>query len=286
MARRQPRGPNDPDDTDEEQTDHRIDINNAPDPATATPEQAKKYLNRSVERVVSMLNELQEATAPMSLVEIHRAIDMPKATAFRYLWTLQKHRYVERNADGHFVLGLGFVGMQSRDLDVLQERARPWLERLRDDVGETANLGVLDGNAVRYVEVAESPRPVRMVSAPGSRDPIYCTALGKAIAAQLPEDRVRELLEQVEMTSRTAKTITTVDQFLDELASVRERGYAVDDGENEVDGRCVSVAVLGTRLPAALSVSAPASRFTLKDVPKVAKALTRVAERLQPSGRG
>ncbi|TDE13597.1 IclR family transcriptional regulator [Jiangella asiatica] len=287
MPRKRSPDRNDHDDTvDDERADSKIDINNAPDPATATPAQAKKYLNRSVERVVSMLNELQETAVPMSLVEIHRAIDMPKATAFRYLWTLQKHRYVERDADGLYVLGLGFVGMQSRDLDVLKERARPWLERLRDEVGETANLGVLDGDAVRYVEVAESQRPVRMVSAPGSRDPIYCTALGKAIAAQLPESRVRELLEHVELKPRTAKTITTVDQFLADLASVRKRGYAVDDGENEDDGRCVAVAILGTRLPAALSVSAPASRLTLRDVSKVAKSLSAMAERLQPSGRG
>ncbi|SDU63532.1 IclR family transcriptional regulator [Jiangella alkaliphila] len=271
------------DDIDDEHAVAKIDINNAPDPATATPAQAKKYLNRSVERVVSMLNELQEATVPMSLVDIHRAIDMPKATAFRYLWTLQKHRYVERNADGLYVLGLGFVGMQSRDLDVLKERARPWLERLRDDTGETTNLGVLDGNSVRYVEVSESIRTVRMSSPPGSRDPLYCTALGKAIAAQLPESQVRELLAQVEMTPRTARTVTTVDGYLAQLATVRARGFAIDDGENEEDGRCVAVALLGTRLPAALSVSGPASRFSTREAAAVAKSLIDVAERLQPA---
>ncbi len=96
--------------------------------------------------------------SPSSLVEIHRSIRMAKATAFRYLWTLEKHRYVERDAGGRYRLGLGFVGMQSRDLDVLQDRARPWLERLRDETSETTNLGVLDGTDIRYVEVAESPR--------------------------------------------------------------------------------------------------------------------------------
>lgn len=274
------------DDTEDEQPTSAIDINNAPDPATATPAQAKKYLNRSVERVVSMLNELQEATVPMSLVDIHRAIDMPKATAFRYLWTLQKHRYVERDSDGLYVLGLGFVGMQSRDLDVLKERARPWLERLRDETGETTNLGVLDGNSIRYVEVAESVRTVRMSSPPGSRDPLYCTALGKAIAAQLPEGQVRELLAQTEMTPRTHKTITNIDDYLSQLETVRKDGYAIDDGENEVDGRCVAVAILGTRLPAALSASGPSSRFSLQDAAGVAKSMMDVAERLQPSGRG
>lgn len=276
-------------DRDRDELDHDdepVDIGDAPDPATATPEQARRYNNRSVERVVSMLNVLQESSTPMSLVEIHRSIRMAKATAFRYLWTLEKHRYVERDPQGRYRLGLGFVGMQSRDLDVLKERARPWLERLRDETDETANLGVLDGNAVRYVEVAESHRTVRMSSPAGSRDPLYCTALGKAIAALLPEDQVRELLQQVEMTPRTANTITSVDDYLKELTMVQEQGFAMDDGENELDGRCVAVAVPGIRLPAALSVSGPASRFTLKDVERVAKSLAEVAHRLQPTAHG
>ncbi len=146
------------DDIEGDRADDALDITGAPDPATTTPEQIRKYNNCSVERVVSMLNVLQESPEPMSLVEVHRAIDMAEATAFRYLWTLERHRYVERDASGRYRLGLGFVGMQSRDLDVLMERARPWLEKLRDETGETVNLGVLDGDTVRYVEVAESPR--------------------------------------------------------------------------------------------------------------------------------
>ncbi|TDD70747.1 IclR family transcriptional regulator [Jiangella aurantiaca] len=285
MPRRRPAGRN-PDELDHESADEQIDIHDAPDPATATPEQARKYNNRSVERVVSMLNVLQESPEPMSLVEIHRSIRMAKATAFRYLWTLEKHRYVERDGDGRYRLGLGFVGMQSRDLEVLQDRARPWLERVRDETGETTNLGVLDGTAVRYVEVAESPRTVRMVSVRGSRDPLYCTALGKAIAAQLPAGQVAELLEQVDLKPRTGNTITSTDRFLAELDAVRRQGYAVDDGENEEDGRCVAVAILGTRLPAALSVSAPSSRFTMDDIPAVAARLGEIAGHLagEPSG--
>lgn len=279
MPRSRPAGRNS-DDLDHESADEHIDIHDAPDPASATPEQARKYNNRSVERVVSMLNVLQESPEPMSLVEIHRSIRMAKATAFRYLWTLEKHRYVERDGEGRYRLGLGFVGMQSRDLEVLQDRARPWLERLRDETGETTNLGVLDGTDVRYVEVAESSRTVRMVSVSGSRDPLYCTALGKAIAAQLPETQVTELLEQVDLKPRTGRTITSSDQFLTELDGIRRQGYAIDDGENEEDGRCVAVAILGTRLPAALSVSAPASRFAMDDIPAVAARLTEVAVHL------
>ncbi len=118
-----------------------------------------------------------------------------------------------------------------------------------------------------------------MVSARGSRDPLYCTALGKATAAQLPEARVRKLLRGVEMPQRTPAIITSLDRFLAELDLVRRQGRAVDDRENEDDGRCVAVGIPDSRIPAALSLSVPASRFPLKDIPRVARTLTCAAER-------
>lgn len=261
--------------------DEQIDIAEAPDPINATPEQVRKYNNRSVERVVSMLNVLQESSDAMSLVEISRSIDMAKATAFRYLWTLERNRYVERDPkSGHYRLGLGFVGMQSRPLEVLQERARPWLEKLRDDTQETSNLGILEGDTIVYLDGAESPRGVRMARPRGSRDQLYCTALGKAIAAHLPEQQVREILSRVDMSPMTPNTITSVDEYMAQLVTVRQRGYAIDDAENDADGRCVAAPILGTRLPAALSISGPASRFPIEELERVAKLLIEVADRL------
>lgn len=261
--------------------DEKLDIAGAPDPAKATPAQVRKYNQRSVERVISILNVLQESPETMSLVEISRAVDLAKASTFRYLWTLEKNRYVERDQNsGQYRLGVGFVGMQSRNVEVLRSRAKPWLEKLRDEIEETANLGVLEGYTVIYLDAAESRRGVRMARSRGSRDALHCTALGKAIAARLPEGQVREILDHVEMTANTAKTITKVDDYLAELAKVRERGYAIDDGENEVDGRCVAVAIPDENLHAALSISGPASRFSLDDAKKVAKRLTEVANRL------
>ncbi len=287
MARKRPQTRNDHDHDDDTTTTGPIDIRDAPDPATATPEQARRYNNRSVERVVSMLNALQESSAPMSLVEIHRSIR--HGESHRVPLPLDPREAPvrrTRRTRARYRLGLGFVGMQSRDLDVLKERARPWLERLRDDTGETANLGVLDGNAVRYVDVAESHRTVRMSSPSGSRDPLYCTALGKAIAALLPEEQVRELLEQVELTPRTASTITSVDDYLHQLTLVQQQGFAVDDGENEADGRCVAVAIPGIRLPAALERERTVQPLHRQGCRKGRQVAVDVAHRLQPTGHG
>ncbi|MPY98477.1 MAG: helix-turn-helix domain-containing protein [Actinophytocola sp.] len=235
-----------------------------------------------MQRVCAILNLLQEGVdggVPLPAVAV--ATGLPKSSAFRYLWTLENHRYVERNPEtGLFQLGLGFVGMQSQHVEVLRERARPVLERLRDDHDESANLGILDGDTVIYLDIVESRRTVRLAASRGDRDPLHSTALGKAIAGQLTDDRVRELLDQTGLVARTPNTITTVGGYLDELAKVRRVGYAVDNGENELDGRCVAVPILGTRLPAAISLSAPAARFPIQAVEPAAKALRKAAAQL------
>ncbi|WP_425440494.1 IclR family transcriptional regulator [Prauserella shujinwangii] len=241
----------------------------------------RDYSVRAVERVCSILNLLQESIDGVSLIEVGQATDLPKSSAFRYLWTLEAHRYVERDEHtGLYRLGLGFVGMQSRHLEVLRERARPWLENLRDEFEETTNLGLLDGDHVIFVDIVESRHKVRLAASRGDRDPLHSTALGKAIAAQLPEARVRDLLERTGMEQHSANTITTAEGYLDELAKVRRLGYAVDNGETSADGRCVAAPLLGTHLPAALSISAPAARFTLKDVERAAKVLIDVADQI------
>ncbi|MEU6646088.1 IclR family transcriptional regulator [Saccharomonospora sp. NPDC046836] len=252
-----------------------------PSPDETAPGEERDYTVRAVERVCSILNLLQQSIDGVSLIEVGQATELPKSSAFRYLWTLEAHRYVERDAQtGLYRLGLGFVGMQSRHLEVLRERARPWLEELRDEFEETTNLGILDGDQVIYVDIVESRHKVRLAASRGERDPLHSTALGKAIASQLPDARVRDLLARTGMEQHSDNTITSAEAFHDELAKVRRLGYAVDNGENAPDGRCVAAPLLGTQLPAALSISAPAARFTLKDVEKAAKRLLEVAQQI------
>ncbi|HVW44797.1 MAG TPA: IclR family transcriptional regulator [Amycolatopsis sp.] len=249
----------------------------------------RDYSLRAVDRVCAILDLLQQSVDGISLNTVVEVTGMPKSSAYRYLWTLEQHRYVERDEEtGLCRLGLGFLGMQSRHLELLRECARPWLEKLRDDFGETANLGVLDSDRIIYVDIIESRRGVRLAASRGDRDPLHSTALGKAIAAHMSEDRVRDVLGRSGMPGRCSNTITSVDEYLAELAGVRELGYAVDDLENDADGRCVAVPLLGTSIPAAISLSAPAARFPVKDVGKAAKALLDVATHIvaQPRGRG
>ncbi len=242
------------------------------------------YSVRAAERVLDILDVLQNAPEGISLAAVASGTQLPKSSVFRYLATLEARGYVERvDGEGNYRLGLAFLPLRARHVDRLAARARPLLEELSIRFQETVNLGVLDRTRVEYVEIVESPLTMRLAARRGDRDPIHSTALGKAIAAQLREDDVRRILDAEGMPRLTSKTITDADAYIAALEQVRTRGYAVDGGENEEDARCVAVAIALTPVPAAISLSAPAVRFSLDRVDEVAAALLRTAGSLAAS---
>lgn len=239
------------------------------------------YSVRAVERACSILDLLQQRIDGVSLGEIAEAVDLPKSSAFRYIWTLERRRYVQRDPvtdDLH--LGLAFLPIRARQFELLAQQARPHLEALRDQFDETINIGYLDGNRVVYLDVVESRRSVRLAARPGDRDPIHSTALGKAIVAHIPETAVRSILDADGLPAYTPSTITDVDTYLAELEIVRNKGYALDDGENEPDGRCVAVSLGDERFHGGLSLSAPAARLPMHSIDAVVTALTKISELL------
>jgi IclR family transcriptional regulator, acetate operon repressor len=237
------------------------------------------YSIRAVDRVLDVLDVLRRHPRGASLAEVARGAGLPRSSAFRYLATLEARGYVEREApDGVYRLGSALPA-RGRRLN-LATVARPLLEELRDRFQETINLGVLDGNAVAYLDIVESPMAIRFAARPGDRNAIHSTALGKALAAQLHDDVVLRILAAEGMAPVTTTTITDAQEYLCDLAGVRRRGFALDNGENEVGGGCVAVAVPGTELPAAISLSAPAGRLSPERIEEVADGLRETAARL------
>lgn len=235
------------------------------------------YSIRAVHRVCEILDLLQQAPRGATLLDVARATRLPKSSAFRYLATLERRRYVERDpVTGSYRAGSAFLPLRAHEPELLARRARPHMERLRDRLEETVNLGMLEGNRIVYLEIVESHRSMRLAARRGDRHPVHATALGKAIAANLPDRRVRAILEAEGMPRLTQRTLTNPEAYIAELATTRERGYALDDGEHEIDGRCVAVPVTGSSLPVAISYSAPATRFPLDRVAEVASDLREV----------
>jgi IclR family transcriptional regulator, acetate operon repressor len=238
------------------------------------------YSIRAVGRVLDVLDVLRARPGGASLAQIARGAKLPRSSAFRYLATLEARGYVERDGGvGAYRLGSGFLG-DGPELRALADVARPLLEALRDRFHETINLGVLEGSNVAYLEVLESPMAMRFAARPGDRDHVHSTSLGKALMAQLPDDEVRRILSVEEMVAVTPRTITDPDEYLRQLATVRENGFALDYGENEEHGGCVAVAITGAAVPAAISLSAPIARLSPAGIDEVASALRETAARV------
>jgi IclR family acetate operon transcriptional repressor len=250
-----------------------VEVAESPSAAVTTG----RYSVRAVERALDVLDLLARSDAGTSLVDISRAIGLPKSSVFRYLSTLERRGHVIRGSDDFFRLGTGRSYLRPREVARLCAVAGPRMHELCRRFEETINLGTLDGHRITYLEVVESPKAMRFAAARGSSDPIHSSALGKVISALLSDEEVRGILGAEGMPALTPRTITSPAKFLSELAAIRDRGFAVDDGENEDGGRCVAV-VLPYPFGAAISLSAPAARLRPETLPEVAATLQRAAE--------
>ena len=248
---------------------------------TSSTKPSNVYPIRAVERVCDILDALQDARQGASLPDISAITALPKSSAFRYLSALEARQYVERDEDtALYRVGLAFQPRNTRQLEAVLAVAGGPLQRLSHDTGETANLGTLEGSMVCHNLVVESEQMMRLAARVGDRGPIHSTALGKAMAAELPEERVLNILTSIEMTRFTDVTITTPQQYQEALVAVRRQGFALDDCENQADGRCVAVALQGMPFSCAISASAPAERFGIDKVPEVVKQLRKAGAQI------
>ena len=218
------------------------------------------------------------ADGEIALSRLAEESGLPGPTIHRIVRTLVARGYVLQMPSRRYVLGPRLIGLGSGARASVEAWASPRLQALAEETGETANLAMLDLDRVVYVAQVPSTRhTMRMFTEVGRRVYAHCTGVGKALLAQLPDDDVRRMLTSAGMPATTSHTITDVDQMLVELAQIRDQGYAVDDGEQELGVRCVAVAVNSST---AVSVSGPTTRVTRKMVPSLAGVLESAAHSL------
>jgi IclR family KDG regulon transcriptional repressor len=192
---------------------------------------------------------------------------------------------VDKHPDtGRYHLGLRLFELGSKAISVLdlREQSRPFLDRILNETQETVHLCILDEGEVLYLEKLEPRRSVRLASRVGRRVPAYCTSVGKAILAELPDAEVDGIIRRSGLKRITPNTITTPVGLKEELKKIRAQGYSVDDEENEEGVRCVGAVVRGYsgRPVGAMSVSGPAFRVTRASVAEIAKSVTDAAAAL------
>ena len=208
----------------------------------------KKYQVPALQRAFAILDSLNQTSFGLTVQEISDEHEIPYRTAFYLLETMRECGYAERNEDskkyrlGYKVLSFR-EGNAARYLLDLRAIARPLMEELTELTSLTSHLAILDRDEAVYIEKAEPSGFIRLNTWIGKRNSLYCTGVGKALLMHLPEPEIRALCPPSSLVRRTPRSITSVDALLEELRRSAQRGYAIDDAEDEGQGRCVAAPV-------------------------------------------
>lgn len=219
---------------------------------------------QTTEKTLTLVEVLME-NEPCGVSELASDLEMGKSAVHNHLNTLRKHGYVLKDGDD-YRLGLKFleVGGHSRKSMEVYQVAEPEVKSLAAETGELANLLVEEQGLGIYLMRAKGDDAVDLDTYAGLRTYLHTTALGKAILANLPEERVETIIDRHGLERETSRSIGTREELFDALSEVRERGYAVDDGERLEGLRCVAAAITTSNdeVLGSISVSAPANRVS------------------------
>lgn len=240
---------------------------------------------QSVERTLDILEALVELGSEVGLVEISQAVSLPLATVHRLLGTLIQRGYVKQNRQNR-KYALGFralqMGSDMRQRFSLRLEARPFLQRLMQRSGESANLAVLDDGEIVYIDQAQSSRILRMFTQIGNRLPAHSTGSGKVMLAFSPSEIVDGIVRRSGLTARTPHTIVDMEAFRTELERIHKQGYGIDDEEQEEGVRCIAAPVRDEsgQVVASLSISGPVTRLDDRRVQSLVSEVVDCGEKL------
>lgn len=230
-------------------------------------EETTKNPIQVAERLFQVIELLAEH-GPMGIMELSGLLGFHKSTTHRLVTSLQYMGYIRQDEESlKYALSLKFLDIGSRILEQTNMAAliHPALKKLSEQTGETVHLVQREGIEAVYIDKVESTASsIRMVSRVGSRIPLYCSGVGKALLAELPDPQIRAVWDSSEIRRLTPHTITSFDALMERIGEVRERGYALDDEENEEGVRCIAVSLRDYHKEPvyALSISAPVGRMT------------------------
>lgn len=218
---------------------------------------------QSIEKTFEIIRTIQDLDGA-SLTTTARELDMPQSTTHNYLKSLTDSEYLV-NRDGTYHVGIRFLehGAYARNQMEIYQIAKPEVDRLAEGTGELANLLVEEHGLGSYLHRARGRDAVQVEAHVGTRVYLHSTALGKAILAHMPADRRDEILDRHGLPERTPQTTTEREKLLAELETVREQGYAFDNGERLEGLWCVAAPVQSKsgRILGAASVSGPMNRL-------------------------
>ena len=217
-----------------------------------------------IDRAALLLDALSRYSRPVKLKALSADTNLAPSTAYRILHSLIDNRFVERSESGEYQLNgrlLQLSNPQYTNAD-LCKLAVPYMEKLRDKLGETINLTTREGDVVIYLEKATPNRMMHVQQIIGSRAPLHVTGVGKLMLGMSGEEGIRSYEQRTNLPAYTRNTISNLDALIKECMACAEQGYALDNEEAEIDVGCIGVLLYdrSAGIVAGLSVSAPIDR--------------------------
>lgn len=240
---------------------------------------------KSADRIFRVMELLSEEGS-MGVTEIGQRLDLNKSTVHRLLMSLVSMKYVKKDQENdRYSMTYKIVRLANsiREKSDTVSIVHPLLRELSMKCGETVHFVQQNDNEIVYIDKVESNvNSVRMVSKIGLTHSIFTTGVGKAILAELPEYQVKEMWKRSSFEALTQYTITEFDEYMAELRRTKERGYGLDNEENEIGVRCVAACVYNYKGKAehAISISVPITRMGDERVEELSKYLLEYKERV------
>lgn len=233
--------------------------------------------NKTAARVVDILLLIAKSEKPLTITEVSNSLGIPKSSTFNLLYTLVDKRFLEIENENlkTFKLGLKLFEAGSSYLakKELTNVAIPLLESLLNEVKDTVFLAVEDEGELVYLKKFEPSSEIRTTARLGSRKPMHCTGLGKALLAAYSDKKVKKIIGEGELEALTKYTITDSDELMKDLEQIRKRGYSIDDRESEEQLFCVAVPIYDQNASpvAAISIATLVSTVDPERITKISR---------------
>jgi IclR family acetate operon transcriptional repressor len=240
---------------------------------------------QSLTRGLSLLEALAKAEGGLTLTDLAQRVQLAPSTAHRLLATLEKMGYVYQGGE----LGRWYIGLQAFTVGTsflanrdFVAQSHPYMRRLMEQSGETANLGILDGTDAVFIDQVQCREMMRTIVKLGSRVPLHASGVGKAIFAAMPDEQIDAILKVKGLPRITSNTITSPETMWASIRVIRQRGWSFDDEEHALATRCVAAPIYNehAEVLGAISLAGPSSRLPDDRIKQLGPLVAHTAEEL------
>jgi len=243
---------------------------------------------QSIERTLDIIEALSVYKTGVGVTTLSKELNLHKSTVHRLLTTLMLRKYVEQDLEnskyrlGMKLFELGNAVLSKMDI---RQHAMPYLRQLWKTTGETVQLAIVDHHRVLFIDVLETLERVGVKSNVGESVPLHCSAPGKIWLANLPEDRLAEVLKLIKFDVFTPYTLDTVEKLKEQIEQAKINGYALDNQEYSPDIVSVASSVKNSRgrVIACIAITTPVLRADTEKIKELSRQVRICAEKVSQS---